>query len=74
MEYYSKEVEDQMIDFYISLNEKDKRHYAAVESIKFGHGGITYISELFGCTRKTIYDGIKELENGNLLETDQIRR
>ena len=48
MEYYSKEVEDQMIDFYISLNEKDKRHYAAVESIKFGHGGITYIS---GCDR-----------------------
>ena len=74
MEYYSEEVENQMVNFYISLNEKDKRHYAAIESIKFGHGGVAYIADLFGCSRKTIYDGIDELKNNDLLEVSQIRR
>jgi len=28
---------------YNTLSEKDKRLYAAIEAIKIGHGGITYI-------------------------------
>jgi hypothetical protein len=38
-----------------NLQEKDKRHYAAVEAIKLGYGGIKYISSLLSCTRQTIY-------------------
>lgn len=74
MKYYKDAVEDKMLGFYLSLNEKDRRHYAAVEAIKFGHGGVSYISELFGCTRKTIYDGIREIEENDFLDETQIRR
>ncbi len=42
MSYYDDKTEKQMFDFYISLNEKDRRHYAAIESLKIGYGGITY--------------------------------
>ena len=41
---------------------KDRRHYAAIEAEKLGHGGITYISDLFGCSRQTVHDGIEELK------------
>jgi len=38
------------------------------------HGGITYISELFGCDRKTIGRGIKELKNfGSHLSTNSLK-
>lgn len=52
-----------MKKLYDSFNEKDRRRYAALEAMRIGHGGQTYISKLFGCDRKTIRKGIKELEN-----------
>ena len=61
--YYSEEIESEMIKFYQSLNEKDKRRYAAIEAKKLGHGGIKYMSELFECNRNTIAEGKSELEN-----------
>ncbi len=65
MDAYTKQIEENMNHFYESLSEKDRRHYAAVEAEKFGHGGITYIAELFNCSRQTIYDGINELKKKN---------
>jgi hypothetical protein len=59
---YSKEIESEMVKFYNSLSEKDKRRYAAIEAKKLGHGGIKYISELFECHRNTITEGKSELE------------
>lgn len=59
---YAVKVEIGMQLFYNSLNEKDRRHYAAIEAYKLGHGGINYISELFDCSRQTIYSGLEELE------------
>jgi hypothetical protein len=50
--YYCEEIESEMVKFYISLSEKDKRRYAAIEAKKMGHGGIKYISELFGELRR----------------------
>jgi len=46
---------------YSCLREKDRRQYAAVEAIKLGYGGVTYISRLFCVDRKTIIEGKKEL-------------
>jgi hypothetical protein len=46
---------------YSRLSEKDRRQYAALESLKLGWGGITYISKLLGVDRKTILQGRKEL-------------
>ena len=47
--------------YYSRLSEKDRRHYAAVEAIKLGHGGITYISKVLAVDRNTIIQGKKEL-------------
>lgn len=48
---------------YSRLSEKDRRQYAALESLKLGRGGITYISNILGVDRKTILQGRKELTN-----------
>lgn len=46
---------------YSRLSEKDRRQYAALESLKLGRGGITYICNVLGVDRKTILQGRKEL-------------
>jgi hypothetical protein len=53
MDCYDQEIESIMLNYYLSLPEKAQRHYAAVEAAKLGHGGISYISDLFGCSRQT---------------------
>lgn len=59
---HSPEHETRMKDFYNSLNEKDRRHYAALEASRLEHGVITYVAELFGCSRLTIDAGLEELK------------
>lgn len=46
---------------YSRLSEKDRRQYAAVEALKLGHGGTTYISGVLSVDRNTIIQGKKEL-------------
>ena len=48
--------------FYRTLSEKDKRRYAALEAQKLGHGGISHVAQMLGCSRTTIYEGLRELE------------
>ena len=59
--FYDQETEDCMFLFFDNLSEKDQRHYAAVEAKKLGHGGITYISQLFDISVRTISRGLEEL-------------
>ncbi len=74
MSNYSESVETQMIDFFCSLNERDRRRYAAIEAVKLGHGGIQYISQLLGCHRETVVHGIAELNSEKPLTTNRIRK
>ncbi|MFK0571061.1 hypothetical protein [Endozoicomonas sp.] len=74
MESYSTIVEAQMVRFYSSLNERDRRRYAALETTKLGHGGIQYISTLLGLHRKTIVRGMTELNSEEQLTTNRIRK
>jgi len=60
---YSSELEELMLTFYESLSEKDKRRYAAIESLKLPYGGQTYIGNLLNCDFKTIKQGLLDLEN-----------
>jgi hypothetical protein len=60
--YYEATIEHEMLKFYNSLSEKDKRRYAAVEALKLGHGGVAYIAHLLKRKSKTVTQGIKELE------------
>ena len=62
---YSPEIEKQMQEMFNRLSEKDKRLYAGVEALKFSYGGISYIAQLFACSRNTILRGIVELGEGN---------
>jgi hypothetical protein len=74
MDGYSAKVEQQMSRLYRSLNERDRRRYAAVEAEKLGHGGLEYVSKLFGCDPKTIRRGMAELESEDELESEGQRK
>ena len=71
---YPLPVEQQMQRFYRSLNERDRRRYAAIEALKLGHGGIDYTAIVFGCDSKTIAKGIKELESESELDSSRQRK
>ena len=71
---FSEETEQQMRDFFHSLNEKDRRRYAGLEANKLGHGGVSYISEILGCDRKTVSKGIDELLDPPDLDPSRIRK
>lgn len=59
---YPAVTEQLMKRFFNTLSEKDKRRYAAIEAQKLGHGGISYIAGVLGCSRTTIHEGLTELE------------
>ena len=61
MKRYELNTEQTMKRFYATLSEKDRRRYAGVEALKLGHGGISYISQLLGCDRNTVTQGIEEV-------------
>ena len=63
VERYSLETERRMKSLYESLNERDRRLYAAIEAEKLGYGGQTYISQLLGCDHKTLERGLAEIDH-----------
>lgn len=54
-------------DFANTLNEKDRRRFAAVEAKQRGRGGVTYIAKVLDCSTRTVSRGIVELDS---LEND----
>ncbi|MGB7875268.1 MAG: ISAzo13 family transposase [Anaerolineales bacterium] len=62
MQAYGLEIERAMKKYYATLSEKDRRRYAAVEALKLGLGGKSYMAKLLGCSEKTVHNGIEELE------------
>ena len=71
---YPPEIEERMISLYHSLNEKDRRRYAAIEAAKLGHGGQTYIVALLGTDYKTLRRGLQEIDHPPDLPPDRIRQ
>lgn len=74
MQPYPAEVEQQMHRFYQSLSEKDRRRYAAVEALKLGRGGLSYVSVLLGCDDEAMQLGKRELADATQLHQPRIRR
>jgi hypothetical protein len=74
VERYPEDVERQMRELYGSLNEKDRRRYAAVEAAKLGYGGAIYIAGLLGCDVKTIRRGRRELDQPPDLPPGRVRK
>lgn len=71
---YSRDVEEQMRTLYGSLNERDRRRYAAIEASKLGHGGQTYIRSVLGCDYKTLRQGMQELNDLPDLPRGRVRK
>ena len=62
IERFDGTTESQMRNFFETLSEKDQRRYAAIEARQLGHGGISYVAEVLGCSIRTISRGMAELE------------
>ena len=60
--------------FYLSLNERQRRHFAALEAQELGHGGIKQVSEAFGISVVTIREGLRELQSNDQLPFGRIRK
>ena len=66
------ELKAAIIIFFSILNEKQRRLYAGLESLKIGRGGDKIISDLLGINIKTVNKGKKELL-GDTIKIDTIR-
>ena len=71
---YSPTTEAAMRRLVDSLNERDRRLYAAAEAVKLGRGGLLYLTRLVGCDPKTIRRGILELPDPPLLLPGKSRK
>jgi hypothetical protein len=69
----SDKVKAAIILFFSILNEKQRRLYAGLESLKIGRGGDQNISELIGLDVHTIAKGRKELLSGDI-DIDRMRK
>ena len=74
VEGYEPEVERHMRTLYESLNERDRRQYAAIEARKLGHGGQAYIRRLLGCDYKTLRRGLADLKDRSRLPEGRVRK
>jgi len=63
--YANEEMERQKLNYYNSLFEKQRRHFLAFEYLKLGPGSQRYLAKLFGCSRQTIVNGLKELKTSD---------
>jgi len=64
---YPRPVEEAMRYTFSTLNERQRRLFAASEALKLGHGGIAYIAQLLDCHRRTIERGLNELRHPDSL-------
>jgi hypothetical protein len=67
------ELKAAIIIFFALLDEKQRRIYAGLESLKLGHGGDQRIAELLGIDRATVARGREQLL-AQEIEADRIRK
>ena len=68
----TEEAKATVLLFCSMLNERQRRLYAGLESLKLGHGGDAYIASLLGMAPHTVARGRQELMHGDL-SPDRIR-
>ena len=54
-------LEENLRNFYVTLSEKDRRRFAALQAQQLGHGSMEYLAAVLGCSRRTIERGKQEL-------------
>ena len=71
---YESDIELKMRRLFATLSEKDRRRYAEIEAATLGHGGIDYVSGLFGLDAKTVRRGLTELEQAEDPAPERVRK
>lgn len=56
------ELEVCMQNLYETLSEKERRRFVAFQSQQLGYGSMVYLSNVLGCSRRTIERGVEELK------------
>ena len=69
----TEELKAAVVLFYSLLDEKQRRLYAGLESLKIGHGGDQQIADLLGLDASTIARGRKQLLDRDI-EIERVRR
>lgn len=67
------ELKAAIVLFFGLLDEKQRRLYAGLESVKFGHGGDRRVAELTGLDPGTVARGRRELLEGDV-ERERVRK
>ena len=68
------EISSQWITAFLSLNEPQRRWFAAVKAQELGYGGISAVSKATGLSRTTINQGIEDLEQGGGSSFELVRQ
>lgn len=70
------EISKEWMKAFSSLNEPQKRWFAAVKAKELGYGGVSKVSRATGLSRTTVTQGLGDLEeDGSLsLQSDRLRR
>lgn len=50
------------VRFLFDIVREGRRRFTAIESRQIGRGGIAYVAEVLGCSRRTIRRGLDELD------------
>jgi hypothetical protein len=62
-----------LVLFCSMLNEKQRRLFAGLESLKLGYGGDAHVASILGIDPHTVAKGRNELINADLTATDRLR-
>ena len=68
----AEEAKATILLFCSMLDERQRRLYAGLESLKLGHGGDIHIASLLGMDTHTVARGRQELMSGNI-DSDRLR-
>jgi hypothetical protein len=74
MEQSSTTLEELSQAFFLSLSEKERRLFAAQQSLERGYGGISSVHRQYGISLNAIQRGRRELQSGTMLTSDRQRR
>ena len=69
----TEEAKALLVLFCSMLNEKQRRLYAGLESLKLGHGGDAHVAAILGMDPHTVAKGRRELMDADLTDTDRLR-
>jgi hypothetical protein len=61
--YYDDSALEYQLKYFKTLSEKQRRHFLAFEYLKLGVGSQRYLADVFGCARRIIVDGVKEVQS-----------